>query len=222
MKKLFFLILLLCFIGVGVYAGSPYYRAYQMQQAYSQQNGQAIAAVIDYPKVTADVEQQLSQRLQTTLTTYPMLQQLGGSALNKMGQEFIKTSVQQAITPDNISTLVNSQGKTVNEASKKLAVAWAVSSNKIDLTGLIQQLIQGMLLQQGDIKTVIQAEIEKKLATAATNNSNLQNQLTDKPVLAYCGVNCFNISTQVKGYPFTITMQRQQWIDWQVVAVELP
>jgi hypothetical protein len=43
-----------------------------------------------------------------------------------------------------------------------------------------------------------------------------------EPSLSYCGINCFTISGQVKGYPITIEMQRQGFIDWQIIDVVLP
>ena len=43
-----------------------------------------------------------------------------------------------------------------------------------------------------------------------------------EPSLSYCGINCFTISGQVKGYPITVEMQRQGFIDWQIIDVVLP
>ena len=45
---------------------------------------------------------------------------------------------------------------------------------------------------------------------------------SDKPTLSYCGINCFTISGQVKGYPLTIEMQRQGLIGWKIIDVVLP
>ena len=45
---------------------------------------------------------------------------------------------------------------------------------------------------------------------------------SDKPQLSYCGINCFTISGQVKGYPLTIEMHRKGLINWKIVDIVLP
>ena len=57
------------------------------------------------------------------------------------------------------------------------------------------------------------AELEQQAA---------QGTDSDKPTLSYCGINCFTISGQVKGYPLTIEMQRDGLIDWKIVDIILP
>ncbi|OXL15344.1 hypothetical protein CAN34_13795, partial [Psychrobacter sp. DAB_AL32B] len=56
-------------------------------------------------------------------------------------------------------------------------------------------------------------ELEKQAAKGSDS---------EKPKLSYCGINCFNISGQVKGYPLTIEMQREGLIDWKIVDIVLP
>ena len=48
MKKLTAFILLIIVMAVVVYAGSPYYSAYQLKNAYDAKDGATIAAAIDY------------------------------------------------------------------------------------------------------------------------------------------------------------------------------
>ena len=57
------------------------------------------------------------------------------------------------------------------------------------------------------------AELEQQAA---------QGNDSEKPTLSYCGINCFDISGQVKGYPLTIEMQREGLIGWKIVDVVLP
>ncbi|MEJ6068396.1 DUF2939 domain-containing protein, partial [Psychrobacter sp. 16-Bac2893] len=53
MKKL---IILLIVIAVTIYAGSPYYSAYQLKKAYDAKDGATIAAAIDYEQVRPSMQ----------------------------------------------------------------------------------------------------------------------------------------------------------------------
>lgn len=219
MKKLFAFILLIIVIAVVVYAGSPYYSAYQLKNAYDNKEGATIAAAIDYERVRPSIYNQLSQNFSNTLSQYPLVAELGGTPLEQAADNFISQAVEGAITPDNIEKLINTQGQA-NNATKELAAAWAIASNQVDLKNLIQDLI----IQRGDINAVVKNQMQLVMQKQA---SELEQQATqgedsDKPELSYCGINCFTISGQVKGYPMTVEMQRQGLLNWQIVDVVLP
>ncbi|MGP4788964.1 DUF2939 domain-containing protein [Psychrobacter sp. 1Y11] len=219
MKKLTAFILLIVVMAVVVYAGSPYYSAYQLKNAYEDKDGATIAAAIDYEQVRPSVYTQLADKFALTMTKYPLVAELGGAPLEQAADNFISQAVKGAITPDNVETLINTQGQA-NNATKELAAAWAIANNQVDLKNLIQDLI----IQRGDINAVVKNQIQLVMQKQASELEQQAAQGTDsdKPSLSYCGINCFTISGQVKGYPLTIEMQRQGLIDWQIVDVVLP
>ena len=216
MKKL---IVLLIIIAVTVYAGSPYYSAYQLKNAYDAKEGATIAAAIDYERVRPSIQNQLTDQFANTLSQYPLIAQLGGDALTDAANGFIHQSVDGAITPQNIEKVIKTQGQA-NTATKELAAAWAIASNQVDLKNLIQSLI----VQRGDIDAVVKNQMDQVMQRQADEleQQAAQGNDTDKPTLRYCGINCFAISGQVKGYPLTIEMQREGLIDWKIVDIVLP
>ena len=216
MKKL---IVLLIVIVVTVYAGSPYYSAYQLKNAYDAKDGATIAAAIDYEQVRPSIQNQLTSQFAVTMTKYPLVAELGGEPLKEAANGFIIQAVDGAITPQNIEKLINTQGQA-NTATKELAAAWAIASNQVDLKNLIQNLI----IQRGDIDAVVKNQMQQIMEKQADEleQQAAQGSDSEKPKLSYCGINCFTITGQVKGYPLTIEMQRQGFIDWKIVDIVLP
>ena len=216
MKKL---IVLLIIIAVAVYGGSPYYSAYQLKNAYDAKDGATIAAAIDYEQVRPSIQNQLTDQFAVTMTKYPLVAELGGEPLKEAANGFITQAVDGAITSQNIEKLINTQGQA-NTATKELAAAWAIASNQVDLKNLIQSLI----INRGDINAVVKNQMQQIMEKQADEleQQAAQGSDSDKPILSYCGINCFIISGQVKGYPLTIEMQRQGLIDWKIVDIVLP
>lgn len=216
MKKL---IVLLMVIAVAVYAGSPYYSAYQLKKAYDAKDGATIAAAIDYDQVRPSIQNQLTSQFSATISNYPLVAELGGEPLIQAANSFIAQAVDGAITPQNIEKIINTQGQA-NTATKELAAAWAIASNQVDLKNLIQNLI----IQRGDVNAVVQSQMQQIMQKQAAilEQQAAQGSDSDKPELSYCGINCFQISGQIKGYPLTIEMQRDGLIDWKIVDIVLP
>ncbi len=216
MKKL---IVLLIVIAVAIYAGSPYYSAYQLKNAYEEKDGSTIAAAIDYEQVRPSIQNQLTTQFTATMAKYPLVAELGGEPLTQAANRFIAQAVDGAITPQNIEKIIDTQGQA-NTATKELAAAWAIASNQVDLRNLIQSLI----IQRGDVNAVVQSQMKQIMQKQAAEleKQAAQGSDSDKPTLNYCGINCFTISGQVKGYPLTIEMQRDGLIDWKIVNIVLP
>ncbi|WP_198334766.1 DUF2939 domain-containing protein [Psychrobacter namhaensis] len=216
MKKL---IVLLMVIAVAVYVGSPYYSAYQLKNAYDAKDGATIAAAIDYDQVRPSIQNQLTSQFSATMSNYPLVAELGGEPLIQAANSFIAQAVDGAITPQNIEKIINTQGQA-NTATKELAAAWAIASNQVDLKNLIQNLI----IQRGDVNAVVQSQMQQMMQkqAAVLEQQAAQGSDSDKLELSYCGINCFQISGQVKGYPLTIQMQREGLIDWKIVDIVLP
>lgn len=219
MKKLTSLVILLLLIIGVVFVGSPYYKAYQLKEAYDAKDGAAIADAIDYEQLQPNISRQLTDKMDNTLDQYPMVTQLGGPALTQAADDFIVNAVKGAVQPDNIEQLITTQGQA-NTATKQLAAAWAIASNQVNL----QNLIQDVITQRGNIDGVIQKQMQIMMDKQAEvlEQQAAQGNDTDKPTLSYCGINCFTISGQVKGYPLTIEMQRQGLVDWKIVNIVLP
>lgn len=219
MKKLTILLSLLVIIAVSIVAGSPYYSAYQLKKAYDAKDGATIAAAIDYEQLRPSINKQLTDNFAATMSQYPAIAELGGDALTQATDDFIVQAVDGAITPENIEQLIDTQGQA-NTATKELAAAWAISSNQIDL----KILIRDMIVQRGDVNAVVKNQIQNMMTKQADELEQHVAKGTDsaKPTLNYCGIHCFTISGQVKGYPLTITMQRQGLITWKIVDVVLP
>ena len=219
MKKLLALLMLLVVIAIAVYAGSPYYSAYQLKKAYDAKDGATVAAAIDYEQMRPSVYNQLAGKFANTLTQYPLVAELGGAPLKQAADNFISQAVEGAITPENVEKLINTQGQA-NNATKELAAAWAIASNQVDLKNLIQDLI----IQRGDVNAVVKNQIQQIMQKQASEleRQAVQGEDSTKPTLSYCGIDCFTIEGQVKGYPLTIKMQREGFITWKIVDVILP
>lgn len=219
MKSLKFILITLIVVAIAVFAGSPYYTAYQLKQAYDANDGTALASHINFDQLQPNIENQLTSKFSNTLQQYPLVAQLGGDALNQAANEFISSAVSNAVTADNVTRLIDTQGQA-NQATKELAVAWAIASNKVNL----RELVQDIIVQRGDIQAVIQNQMQQVIKQ---QSGELQQHVesgedSSKPKLSYCGINCFTISGQVKGYPLTLEMTREGLIGWKVVNVVLP
>ncbi len=219
MKSLKFILITLIVVAIAVFAGSPYYTAYQLKQAYDANDGTALASHINFDQLQPNIENQLTSKFSNTLQQYPLVAQLGGDALNQAANEFISSAVSNAVTADNVTRLIDTQGQA-NQATKELAAAWAIASNKVNL----RELVQDIIVQRGDIQAVIQNQMQQVIRQ---QSGELQQHVesgedSSKPKLSYCGINCFTISGQVKGYPLTLVMTREGLIGWKVVNVVLP
>ncbi|SJM66227.1 DUF2939 domain-containing protein [Psychrobacter piechaudii] len=219
MKSLKFFLITLLIVAVALFAGSPYYTAYQLKKAYDANDGAALVSHINFDQLQPNIQNQLTTKFSNTLQQYPLVAQLGGDALVQAADDFIVQSVNKAVTADNISALIDTQGQA-NQATKELAAAWAIASNKVDL----KQLVQDLIIQRGDIQAVIQNQTQQVMKQQANELQNHVESGEDsaQPKLSYCGMNCFTISGQVKGYPLTLEMQREGLLGWKVVNVVLP
>lgn len=219
MKSLKFILIALIVVAIAVFAGSPYYTAYQLKQAYDANDGTALASHINFDQLQPNIQSQLTSKFSNTLQQYPLVAQLGGDALNQAANEFISSAVSNAVTADNVTRLIDTQGQA-NQATKELAAAWAIASNKVNL----RELVQDIIVQRGDIQAVIQNQMQQVIKQ---QSDELQQHVesgedSSTPKLSYCGINCFTISGQVKGYPLTLEMTREGLIGWKVVNVVLP
>ena len=119
------------------------------------------------------------------------------------------------MTADNVANLIRTQDKWT--CRKQLAVAWAIASNKVNLTSGSRHDCQS-----GRVQAVAKEQMAQCLPALNLSSKTRQYSTTDsQPTLAYCGYDCL-IKGEVQGFPVTAYLQRQGLIDWQVVDVELP
>lgn len=213
MKKVLSVLTVLALLIVAIVAASPYWAVYQLKKAYDTQDVATINAAIDFPQVQQSVKTQLSPVLidkANKLAKSPVLQMLN---INLHPDEMINKLVNQAVdngvTADGVNYVLTGQAvaRNMDASVKLLGGLVAVAMDKIDIKDLIT----------AKDSTELNQKIRQQLQ-APNPNPTPQN----KPSARYCGFNCFEVNGQVRGYPLTLTMQRQGLVDWKIVAVKLP
>lgn len=218
MKKLFYLIAFIGIVITGMLASSPYYRLYQLQQAYEQKDVATLSQSIDYPKLQANINTQLISRLDSTINKYPLLATIGGNAIKTSGSLLIKKTVENTIHANNVEAILSGQNK-YHKATTELAAIWALVSGKV----AIDQLLTDAVVHKGDIDIILKNQLQRIQSDAKSLNiKTKENSKNNKPELNYCGINCFEVTTKIKGYPITAQLQRQAFINWKIVAIKLP
>lgn len=208
----FFVIVLLFFGAMGL---SPYVKLYHVKTQAEQGDFEPLLAMVDYQAVQAGIGKELQARLDETMSdeTFVFLQQLApkmfADARTKLAGEIDKVTA-EAITLDNLRTV--SKGE-VSKETKFFVGMWALSSNYVDFGQLIQDsaslnhdtFIAGQL-------PIIQQKAQKRYG----------KPLPIKPVLSYCGYDCFYVAGVVKELPVGIYLYRDGLFDWKINKVELP
>lgn len=213
MKKVLSVVAVLALMVAAIVAASPYWAVYQLKKAYDTQDAATINAAIDFPQVQQSVKTQLSPVLidkANKLAKSPILQMLN---IELHPDEMINTLVNQAVdngvTADGVNYVLTGQAvaRNMDASVKLLGGLVAVAMDKIDIKDLIT----------AKDSTELNQKIRQQLQ-APNPNPTPQN----KPSSRYCGFNCFEVNGEVRGYPLTLTMQRQGLVGWKIVAVKLP
>lgn len=220
-KKLFTFLMVLLLLVIGWFFASPYYRVYQLKNAYDSHNASVISDHINFASVQTDIKSQLTPVLVTkmqSLTQSPLAKLVGVQVdENAMVQKLVTQAVDNAVTPDTVASLITAQGNvaSLNNNVKLLGGLTAVAMDKIKLNPATL----------ADLATAQSTEeLNQKLLTQlkSSNVAKGANAQSSKPTASYCGINCFRVTTQVQGYPFTVEMARQGVSNWQIVKVKLP
>lgn len=209
MKKLLFLIVIFAVI----FLGSPLFRLYQWKQAFESKDVEVISQAINYDKLKKNINDQLVKRLQETIDKNPIIKKLGA---DQLGSKIISDALDGSLNPTNISEIVRTEGKSINKDTKKLASIWFFSNDQLDK----KQLLQDMLLRNGKIEVALENQVVEITTEQASKNDDKLSE--SKPSFKYCGLHCFEISAEVKGYPITVEMERENLINWKIINVELP
>lgn len=110
MRAVFVLIVLVALAAAAVYFGSPYWTAYQMQQAAEAGDSAALAEHVDFARVRENLKPQVQGRVATEIDAAAgddeMLATLGGLA----GGALADRAVDAYVTPDGLAKLMASAG----------------------------------------------------------------------------------------------------------------
>lgn len=215
MRRIFLGIFVMALLFFGVVWLSPYATLYHAKKQAEQGDFEPILAMVDYQAVQAGVSKALQARLDETMSgeTFVFLQKFApkmvADARTKLAGEIDKVTT-QAITPDNLRTL--SKGE-VSEETRFFLGMWALSSNYVDFRQLLNDLasLNNDAFIAGQLPN-IQQKAQKRYG----------KPLPAKPVLAYCGYDCFYVVGVVKELPIEVYLYRDGLFDWKINRVELP
>ena len=214
MKTLTKISLLVVFVFIVVFFGSPYYKLYGLKSAYEKGDYQPIIDSIDFDTLRPNLKNQLYQKVDVLLldgkiASVTQLLGLKQETLKNFGVRFVDATIDGAITTENLSAL--SKGE-MSKDSERLLAGVALMGGFVDMDKLLQDY-----LMTGDIQSAITQQKVGILKGLATQTATPQN-----PQIHYCGFNCFAIDTKIKQYPITIMMSRRHIVDWQIDNIILP
>ena len=186
--SLFLLIIVLVIAG-----GSPYYRLYQLNQAYEKGDYLPIVQAVDFDALRSNLKTQLYTKADNLAQEVPKeLEFLGinQEKLNNLAKTMINDSIDNVITYDNAIRLSKGEIQATDASIADLAV----------LGGAWQSL----------------ADSKPSQATDVDQNNDKNHQL------GYCGINCFSVKTNVKGKNVDVRLSRHGLTQWKIDNVILP
>ena len=186
--SLFLLIIVLVIAGV-----SPYYRLYQLNQAYEKGDYLPIVQGVDFDALRSNLKTQLYTKADNLAQEVPKeLEFLGinQEKLNNLAKTMINDSIDNVITYDNAIRLSKGEIQATDASIADLAV----------LGGAWQSLADSKPSQAIDVDQ--------------NNDKNHQ--------LGYCGINCFSVKTNVKGKDVDVRLSRYGLTQWKIDNVILP
>lgn len=212
MKKAIVPVLLLV-VFVVCFVGSPYYKLYVLKGAYDKGDYQPIVQSIDFQQLRPNLKHQLYPKIEQMINNNQataVLQVLGikNATLKNAGIRLVDGAIDGAITADNLDKLARGE---ISKDSELLLAGVALMGGFIDVDKLLQDY-----LQTGDVNVAIRQQktaIAKQFAARAT--------VSAKPKLSYCGINCFYVQTDIKGYPVQVLLSRHGVFDWKIDDVLL-
>lgn len=221
MKKIVGFIIFTLLLIIGWFFASPYYTVYQLKNAYDSHDADSINAHINFPSVQADIKAQLNPILVKkvqTLTQSPIAKLLNIQVNeSEMVEKLVTQAVDNGVTPDTLNSVITTQGNvtSLNNNVKLLGGLTAVAMDKIKLN---PETLADLATAQNT------EELNQKLLKQlkASDMAKGANGGDNKPTASYCGINCFEVNTQVQGYPLKVEMARQGFSTWQIVKIKLP
>lgn len=186
--SLFLLIIVLIIVGV-----SPYYRLYQLNQAYKRGDYLPIVQAVDFDTLRNNLKTQLYTKADNLAQEVPKeLEFLGinQEKLNNLAKTMIDGSIDNVITYDNAIRL--SKGE--------------IQATDVSIADLV---VLGDAWQSLD-------DSEPNQATDVDQNNDKNHQL------GYCGINCFSVKTSVQGKNVDVRLSRHGLTQWKIDNVILP
>lgn len=172
---------------------SPYYRLYQLNQAYERGDYLPIVQAVDFDTLRSNLKTQLYTKADNLAQEVPKeLEFLGinQEKLNNLAKTMIDGSIDNVITYDNAIRLSKGEIQATDASIAGLAVlgdAWQSLDNS-----------------------------EPNQATDVDQNNDKNHQL------GYCGINCFSVKTSVQGKDVDVRLSRHGLTQWKIDNVILP
>lgn len=186
--SLFLLVIVLIIAGV-----SPYYRLYQLNQAYERGDYLPIVQAVDFDTLRNNLKTQLYTKADNLAQEVPKeLEFLGinQEKLNNLAKTMIDGSIDNVITYDNAIRLSKGEIQATDASIADLVVL-------------------GDAWQSLD-------DSEPNQATDVDQNNDKNHQL------GYCGINCFSVKTSVQGKDVDVRLSRHGLTQWKIDNVILP
>lgn len=186
--SLFLLVIVLIIAGV-----SPYYRLYQLNQAYERGDYLPIVQAVDFDTLRSNLKAQLYTKADNLAQEVPKeLEFLGinQEKLNNLAKTMIDGSIDNVITYDNAIRLSKGEIQATDASIADLVVL-------------------GDAWQSLD-------DSEPNQATDVDQNNDKNYQLS------YCGINCFSVKTSVQGKNVDVRLSRHGLTQWKIANVILP
>lgn len=186
--SLFLLVIVLIIVGV-----SPYYRLYQLNQAYERGDCLPIVQAVDFDTLRSNLKTQLYTKADNLAQEVPKEFEFLGinqEKLNNLAKTMIDGSIDNVITYDNAIRL--SKGE--------------IQATDVSIADLV---VLGDAWQSLD-------DSEPNQATDVDQNNDKNHQL------GYCGINCFSVKTSVQGKNVDVRLSRHGLTQWKIDNVILP
>ncbi|AKG18091.1 hypothetical protein AAX09_00160 [Moraxella bovoculi] len=186
--SLFLLVIVLIIAGV-----SPYYRLYQLNQAYERGDYLPIVQAVDFDTLRSNLKTQLYTKADNLAQEVPKeLEFLGinQEKLNNLAKIMIDGSIDNVITYDNAIRLSKGEIQATDASIADLVVL-------------------GDAWQSLD-------DSEPNQATDVDQNNDKNHQLS------YCGINRFSVKTSAQGKNVDVRLSRHGLTQWKIDNVILP
>ncbi|MDO5651099.1 MAG: DUF2939 domain-containing protein [Moraxella sp.] len=190
-------------IGV-LFAGSPYYTLYRLQQNYAAHDYEAVFHQVDFVAVRGSLVPQLQTQWQGFLSSTKgsaITHLLDEETVQSFGDNLLNAGIDEVITHDNFVSIATGN---INPQTQAFAAALLTIYGKLDIGQLITD---SLLLGQ-----------EQAIAKQA---QSLELSNDTPPKYGYCGLNCFYVQSKLADTPITAYFSRVGVLEWRMTSVQL-
>lgn len=209
--------LVLVLLCMAVVFASPYFMLYQLKSAHEQGDYDKVVQFLAVDEIKSSVKADFHARLEDRLADSKVAVLAGilpdaADTLKQTAEKQLNKTIDEAFTESNLKQL---SAAHVTPESERFFVAWAMVSGYVDYDKFLKDLV----LSGGDIKkaaTTQESIVHKKVI------EKFGKPVPTKPVLGYCGLNCFSVVGSVSGQPVAAYLRREGLLGWRVSRVVLP